>query len=374
MRLLIVLSAISLALPSHLLAADQVLGKTVRGTPEIGKIDVVAFAPGGALLVGDGTRQQILAVKLPEPSPAGEEAAAAEVKGIKARLAERMGTPRDGVEIVDLAVHPVSGRAFLAVRKQDDRSQHLVRVRGDGALELVSLADVEYVRVPIPAGDKAPVSLVTDVVWAGDRLVAAARCNEEFASKIFAAEGPLDHEKAGQLYAAETFHVAHNQWETKAPMNVMIPYQEKGKHYIIGAFSCTPVVKYAVDAIQPGARIKGESMIELGSGNRPLDMFAYVKDGEARILTNTFRFHHEKRPFGPSPHLAFRFDEALLGASGVNEGAVRRLDAKDPAAARIRIAESFHGVVQMDRRDDETALVLREAADGEWDLVALSLP
>jgi hypothetical protein len=219
------------------------------------------------------------------------------------------------------------------------------------------------------------VSLVTDVVWAGDRLVAAARCNEEFASKIFAAEGPLDHERAGQLYAAETFHVSHNKWETKAPMNVMIPFEENGKHYIIGAFSCTPVVKYAVDAIQPGARIRGESMIELGSGNRPLDMFAYAKDGETRILTNTFRFHHEKRPYGPSPHLAFRFDESLLGsAGGVNEMAVRRLDGKDAAAARIGIAESFHGVVQMDRRDDRTALALREAADGEMDLVSLALP
>src|SRR5690606_20709580 len=127
-----------------------------------------------------------------------------------------------------------------------------------------------------------------------ERIVAAARCNEEFASKIFAAEAPLRHDASGQMYSAETYHVAHGKWETRAPMSVLIPYEEEdGSLSIVGAFSCTPVVKYPIESLQPGAKIKGISMIELGSGNRPLDMFAYNKaDGTPSVLTNTFRFHH----------------------------------------------------------------------------------
>ncbi len=359
--------------PLALHGADPaVLGKTATGAPPLSKIDVLGFAPGGVLLIGDGSAQQILAVQVEEPG--APTVKVPDIPGLSARIAERMGTPKDGIEIIDLAVAPGSGRPYLAVRKQDDKSQHLIRINAGGELELVPLQDVTFARIAIPAGDNAPVSLVTDVVWAGDRVVAAARCNEEFASKIFAAEAPLDHDRPGQLYAAETFHISHNKWETRAPMNVMIPFEEDGKRYIIGAYSCTPVVKYPIDAIQPGARIKGLSMIELGSGNRPLDMFAYGRDGKTSVLTNTFRFHHEKRPYGPSPHLAFRFDEKLLGGGeAVNEKAVRRLDGKDPASARIEIAEAFHGVTQMDRLDETTALALREA-DGDVDLVSLALP
>lgn len=159
-------------------------------------------------------------------------------------------------------------------------------------------------------------------------------------------------------------------------MSVMIPFVENGRHYVVGAFSCTPVVKYPIEAVAPGAKIKGSSMIELGSGNRPLDMFSYEKNGKSSVLTNTFRFHHEKRPYGPSPHLAFRFDEGLLSAENpVNENATRRLGkGRKPATDQIEIAESFHGVLQMDRVSEQQALALRERPDGHVDLVALELP
>jgi len=155
-------------------------------------------------------------------------------------------------------------------------------------------------------------------------------------------------------------------------MSVMIPFEEDGKHYIVGAFSCTPVVKYPIDSIKPGAKIKGISMIELGSGNRPLDMFGFSgKDGKSQVITNTFRFHHEKRPYGPSPHLAFQFDQDLLdGNEGVNENATRRLEGNKPATDKIKIAEPFHGVVHMSRIDDKSALAIQETGD----LVAIALP
>ena len=86
------------------------------------------------------------------------------------------------------------------------------------------------------------------------RIVAAGRSNEEFASKIFSIAAPLSHAQKTSSFSAETYHVAHGRWETKAPMSVVIPLKEDGKTYVVGAFSCTPVVKYPIDALQPGHR------------------------------------------------------------------------------------------------------------------------
>ena len=347
----------------------EVLQDPIKGNVELKRINVIHFAPEGVLLIGDGAGAQIFAIETGDTTPSDENFK--EITGFQKELAARLGIGEADLDIIDLEVNPISKNLYVACLNKKSRTPALIRInRNDGSMEPVNLKGVNHVRIPIPAGDKAPVNVITDMVWIDGRLIAAARCNEEFASKIFSADGPLQHEKDGQIYSAETFHVAHNKWETKAPMSVMIPHEEDGKHFIVGAFSCTPVVKYPIDDIKPGAVIKGISMIELGSGNRPLDMFGYKKDGESSVLTNTFRFHHEKRPYGPSPHLAFRFDQELLGASDVNEKAVRRLKGSDPATEKIEIADAFHGVVKMSRLNEKSAIALNETGD----LVTIALP
>lgn len=350
------------------LAASEVMENPQTGSIQPKRINVIHFAPGGVLLIGDGPAAAIYAVETGDTAAA--PGAFQPVTGFEAELAARLGIAREDLEVIDMEVNPASKNLYVAVLNKKTSASVLVRVKPNKEMEPVSLQNVRYVRVPLPAGDKAPVSAIADIVWIDGRLIAAARCAEEFASKIFSADGPLQHDRAGQIYSAETYHISHGKWETKAPMSVMIPYEENGQHYVIGAFSCTPVVKYPIDAIQPGAVIKGISMIELGSGNRPLDMFSYKKDGVSRVLTNTYRFHHEKRPFGPSPHLAFSFEESLLGGDKVNENATRRLQGNDPAAEKISIAEGFHGVVKMSQLDDKSALALNEAGD----LVTIALP
>lgn len=353
--------------------AGKVIQKSITGSPAIGRIDVLSFAPGGVLLIGDGSKQQIIAV---ETGKSGKHTGTlVDIKGFTGKIAGKLGVSQKDVEVIDLAVNPDSGTLFVAVRKQDDKSYLILEVATDGSISHFQLKNVRHARVALPAGDKAPVSKITDVAWAGNRLVAAARCSEIFSSKIFSTEGALVHNQAGQLFSAETYHVAHKKWETKAPMSVLIPYEEDGKHYIVGAFSCTPVVKYPIDDLKPGAKIKGISMIELGSGNRPLDMFAYQQGGKASVLANTYRFHHAKRPFGPSPYWAVRFDQDVLAANDkVNEKAFRRPTGKQAAVDTMEMVDAYHGVVQMDRLNDKTAIALRTAADKEFDLIKIPLP
>lgn len=349
----------------------RILGKTAKGNVPIQSIDVLSFAPDGILLIGDGQAQQIVAVRTGDLERLSS--AQKKIEAVDSVLAASVGTSKDGIEIIDLAVNPDSGRTYAAVRKQDNRQYIILTIDRSGTIEEFSLSDAEYAVLSLKSDESSRVNKVTDVAWADDRVIAAGRSNEEFSSKIFSISAPLHHQHGSSSFSAKTYHVSHRRWETKAPMSVVIPLREDNRTWVVGAFSCTPIVKYPIDAIEPGAVVKGSSMIELGSGNRPLDMFAYEKAGKAFLLANTFRFHHERAPFGPSPYWTVKFDQSLLsGSDTVNEQAVRRLDGRrQPVTDRIEMIEAFHGVMHMDKLDDSNALVIRQADDG---LILESLP
>lgn len=351
----------------------QVVGKTVTGKSNLKSINVIAFAPQGVLLVGDGAGAQVLAIQTGDVQP-GQKTLAGHTAGIRGKLAESMGTTAQGIEIIDLAVNPASGLVYFAVLKQADKQYAILTLDGRGQIGLVDPSELRHARIALRAGD-SKISRVTDVAWADDRVIASGRSNEEFASKIFSISAPLNHEDASAAFSAETYHVSHRRWETKAPMSVVIPFKEQGKTYVVGAFSCTPIVKYPLDALKPGSQVKGVSMIELGSGNRPLDMFVYQKGGKSYVLANTFRFHHKRRPFGPSPYWTVKFEQGLLsGSQQTNEQAVRRLKGDyQPATDRIQLVADYHGVVQMDRLGDDRAVVLRAGKQG-MSLDVLALP
>ena len=213
---------------------------------------------------------------------------------------------------------------------------------------------------------------MTEMAWAGDRLICSARTGEEFAAKVLVIPAPLGPDAAGAMISAETYHVSHKRWETKAPLSAIFPFEENGKKYVVGGLGCTPIVKYPVDAIQAGAKVKGESMLELGSGNRPINMFSYTKNGKVSVIVNTFRFHHPKAPISPGPYWTCRFDQSILSDSNINEQATRR-NVKNPDDAAITMVKSFDGVRNMAKLDDARAVVVRENS-GHLDLEVLALP
>ena len=359
------------ALPSAAFGGD-VLGETTTGSPKIMAIDVIGFAPDGVLIIADGRGGQLIAVKTLDTVSA--KPLAKKTENIQQKLAAKLGAKSDGISILDMAVNPESGRVYFAIRRQADKQYVILRTNGADFDEF-QLNNVTYARLALPKSDRAPVSRVTDLAWADDRILAGARANEEFASKLLVINAPLNHASQIDIYSAETYHVAHGRWETKAPMSALIPFKEKGKSYVVGAFSCTPVVKYPIDTLKPGAKVKGTSVLELGSGNRPLDMISYEKDGKPYVLANTFRFHHEKRPFGPSPYWTVRFGQDVLQEEEkVNQQALRRLG-KDstPSTDRVVMIESLHGVTQMDKLNGEMIVILRETKGGV-DLEVVPLP
>jgi hypothetical protein len=313
----------------------------------------------------------LLAIETGDTTPS--EPLAEPLENFQAQLAGHLGAPKGGVEIIDIAVNPASNKVYVAARRQADRQYVIVTIGSDGKIRQFSLEKVAFARVGLVA-EKAKVDRVTDVAWADDRIVASGRSNESFASKIFSVYTPLKHDSNTETFSAETYHVSHRRWETKAPMSVVLPFKENGKTYVIGAFSCTPVVKYPLESLKPGAKIKGTSVMELGSGNRPIDMFVYKKGGKNFVISNTFRFHHSRRPFGPSPYWTVKFEQGILSEDeAVNEKALQRLKGGKPGTDRVEMVEAFHGVMQMAKMGDSKAAVLRKTEKGV-DLEILPLP
>lgn len=349
------------------------LKKSVTGAPTLKSIEKIRFGPQGLLLIGDGRGAQVLAIETGDTT--AKETLKATIEKFDEKVAGRLGTMAKNIKIVDLAVNPASGIAYLAVLK-DNKQSVILTVDSAGTIGEFVLDKVNYARAALPAGEKAPVTRITDLAWAGDRILVAGVANEEFGSKIFSIPLPLEHDVVGTIYSTETYHVSHGRWETKAPISTLMPFEEDGKKYLIGSFACTPLVKYPLDDLKPGAHVKGISVVELGSGNLPLHMFSYEKDGKHYVLINTHRFHHKQRPFGPSPHWTVRVDRDLfLEKEKVNEKAIRRLDTKNPQATeQMKMIEAFHGVVHMDKLDKGRVLVLKENEQNGINLAALALP
>lgn len=369
-------SAVLAAVVVACLAADvhaKAFKQSTRGTPALKSIEVLSFGPEGTLLIGDGAGQQIIAVATGDTRPIGS--LPGKLPNIQSEIAARLGVAADGIVLLDMAVNPASGRAYLAVKRQADKIPVIVTVGEGGQIGELVLEDVEYARVRLPDDGRAPLTQITDVAWADERLIAAGRANEEFASKIFVASTPLEHDSTGQIHSAETYHIAHGRWETKAPMMTILPYQQDGKSYVVGAFGCTPIVKYPLEQLQAEAQVKGISVIELGSGNRPLDMFTYERDGRQYVLASTYRFHHDRRPISPGPYWTVRFDRSLLDEQQqVNEQAKKHSAGEYEASENIVMVDTFHGVAQMDQLNEAEALVLRVDASGRVDLERVQLP
>jgi hypothetical protein len=354
--------------------AEAVIENPVMGSPKIQSIDVIAFGPKGTLLIGDGRGAQVVAIDTKDTTLAPWKAGALEK--LDEKIAGRLGTVAKNIEFVHLAVNKASGKAYLALRKQDERKPLLVTIDGAGRIAEFPLDKVAHLVVPLPRGEKSAVGKITDLAWAKGRILVAALCNEEFACKVYSIPVPLDPKSKAKGFSTETYHVSHRQWETRAPMTALMPLEHKGKQYVLGAFACTPVVRYPLDDLKAGVKVKGQSVLELGSGNQPLNMFQYTKGGKSFVLMNTHRFHHKIRPFGPSPYWTVRIDLDVFGEDEkINQKALLRLTAAGkPATERVKMIEAYHGVVHLDQLDSARALVIKKDDKTGWTLQPLDLP
>jgi hypothetical protein len=126
------------------------------------------------------------------------------------------------------------------------------------------------------------------MAFVNGNLMVAGLSNEEWSSALRSIPYPFRIADKGATL--QIWHASHGRYETAAPVRTFVPYTISGEQYILAAYTCTPLVKIPVSSLRPGAQVKGVTIADLGSGNQPLDMVPYKKDGHDYILVANTTF------------------------------------------------------------------------------------
>jgi hypothetical protein len=298
-KLPVALAAMSVAAVMSLTIAAAPAPKpavTKGVSPQLQSIGPLAIGPAGVLYVSDPTAATIYALDLSK-----QKAGAPGTKDIQAldlEIAATLGTAASEITIADLKVEPKSKNSYIAVMRGQgaNAAAALVRVDGAGKIDVISLDGVAFTSVALPnAPDANPTNgrsnrsqSITNLAFANGKVYIAGLSNEEFASKLWSIAYPFSNADRGT--SVEIFHGNHGRLETRSPVYAFVPYSVKGEANLIAAYLCTPLVKFPVSSLAPGAKVRGTTIAELGAGNRPIDMVVYSKGGsEYLLMSNTSR-------------------------------------------------------------------------------------
>ncbi len=261
-------------------------------------LGALTFGPGNVLFAADPQGAAIYAFELATASGAP---GAADVPDLDKKIAAVLGTDAAQVTITDLAVHPTSRHVYLAAMRGTGASAApaLLRLDGAGRLEVVALNGLKYTSVALP---NAPVAnpqarrdpraaSITDMAFDNGQLIVAGLSNEEFSSKLRAVKYPFSTVDPGT--SVEIYHGNHGAVETRSPVYAFVPYAVGGTKQIVAGYLCTPLVTFpmaSLTAATAGSKVRGTTIAELGSGNRPIDMIVYARGGQDYLLmSNTSR-------------------------------------------------------------------------------------
>ena len=332
--------------------------------PTLSSIGPLTFGPDGMLFAADTQAATIYALDL-GASAAGGSPGAKAIEGIDRRIAAMLGTEAREIAVTDLAVHPKTRNAYIAVMRGQGAASRPVLMRADGAgkLDVISLDGMKHTKVTLPnppaavegPRDPRPQS-VTDMAFHDGRLYVAGLSNEEFASKLRSIAYPFASADNGT--SVEIFHGNHGRFETRSPVYAFVPYTIGGQAHLVASYLCTPLVKFPVANLKPGTKVVGTTIAELGNRNRPLDMVVYKKDGkEFLLMSNNSRgvMKIATDAFGTAAPITTPVETPTGGVP-------------------YETIASLKGVEQLDLLDDRLTLLLARSEAGALNLQAVPLP
>lgn len=339
-----------------------------EGKVEFKSMGPLAFGPDGILFIADAKSAAIVAIATGDVKP---DAASGllKVEAINQKIAALLGTTADQILIEDLAINPLSRRAYLAVSRGrgPEAIPVLVRIKANGEPEVVALDKVKYARAELP---DAPADAlvgqgnrqsnprresITDLAFHDGRVLVAGLANEEFASTLRAIPFPFKSVTPGT--SVEIYHGAHGRFETRAPVRTFVPFKIGNEPHLLAAYTCTPLVQFPLSELKPGAKVKGKTIAELGNRNRPLDMVVYEKGGKTYLL------------MANSSRGVMKIDTAgIAAAESITEPVA------DKRGLGYETISAWTGVDQLESLDNKHVVVLRRGEGGTLDLEALPLP
>lgn len=339
-----------------------------EGKPALKSAGPLAFGPEGILFIADTKSAAIFAVATGDTKPASDSKPL-KVDGINQKIAALLGTSAEQILIDDMAVNPISRRAYLAVSRGrgPEAVPVIVRVGTDAQPEVMALDKVQFIKGELPDAPVEGVTgqgnrqsnprreSITDIAFLEDRVLVAGLSNEEFASTLRAV--PFPFKKVANGTSVEIYHGAHGKFETRAPVRTFVPFNVGNEPQLLAAYTCTPLVQFPISDLKPGAKIRGKTIAELGNRNRPLDMIVYQKGGkDYLLLANSSR-----------------------GIMKIDTDQIEKAESittkvADKKGLPYQTIESWKGVDQLDRLDAQHALVLRRAEGSAINLESMELP
>lgn len=323
--------------------------------PAMQSIGTLAFGPTGVLYAADPQAATIYAIELGAEASKGT-VGTKDISAIDQQIAALLGTDTTQITLTDLVVDPKTHNSYLAVMrgKGADAKPALLRVDGAGKVTPVAMEGLKFTSVALPNAPEAnPASgrsqraqSVTDMAYQNGKLYVAGLSSEEFSSKLWAV--PFPFQGADRGTSVEIFHGNHDGLETRSPVYSFIPFNIGNEANLIGAYLCTPLVKFPVASLAPGAKVRGTTIAELGAGNRPIDMILYSKDGKQFLLmANTSR--------------------GVMKIPTATFGSETPITAKVPegtAGVKYETITSLTGIVQLDLLDATHTIVLARTPTG----------
>ncbi len=275
------------------------------------------FGPDGVLFVGDNLGGAIYAFEM-GVGKAPTNNVAINVDSIDEVVANSLGATKKHISINDMAVHPTSREIYLSVMRRAGEIVHpgIVRVDQAGNVHHVRLDSLTYTRQALsdmPDGTKhfrprgmmgnppsnkdmakakrpMRVLAIMDIEYYKGEVFVAGISNEEFSSTLRRMPYPFTG-KHGSTNV-RMFHVAHDQYETRAPIRSMVAKRLGEADYLIAAYTCSPVVLVPIAQLKDGARVTARTIGDIGNG-QPIDMVAFknkVAGGkEYLFVTNNSR-------------------------------------------------------------------------------------
>jgi hypothetical protein len=287
------------------------------------------------------------------------------------QVAKTLGTEPDSIAINDMATNPLTGAVFLSVTngKGADAKPAIVRVSNSGKITEVALRKVPFQKaaLPSPPEDKevnrggrtmnARNDSITDLAYAEGKVFVSGLAAGESPSSVHQIPFPFAEGLTGT--SVEIFHGAHGRVENYAAIRTFVPMNINGEPSLLAGFVCTPLVKFPVSSLKPSEKTRGTTVAELGNRNMPLDMIVYKKDGKDFLLLSN------------SARGVMKISTDNIAR---NDGITEPVRDGKTAGQTYETIKELEGVVQLDRLDDDQAVVIVKAQDGSQDLKAIPLP
>ena len=337
-----------------------------RGTPGLKSATSLTFGPDDILFVGDSKAAAVFAIATGDKE--GEAAKAGiSVAHVATNLADMLGTK--DVKINDLTVNPSTGSAFLAVTADD--KPYIIQVDSDGKrMAPLSLKDIRFATVDLTDAPEDKVTgegrrarnnrgdSITDIAYFEGKVLISGLSSSQSPSALRELNFPFA--KADKGISVEIYHAAHGKSEDYSAMRTFVPMLIDGEPNILGAYVCTPLVRIPVKELSAaGEKIKATTVAELGNRNQPLDMISYTKDGQDFLLLSN------------SARGVMKITTAGLKE---NEGLTEPVRGGGAAGQSYETVDSFKNVVQMEKLNDMSALLLVQDDAGNLSLKTVALP